>query len=273
MLMRYGPQYPKKRDLSTLRLLGSVGEPLGPEAWMWFYKHIGHSNCPVLDTWWQTETGAAMISPMPISVLKPGSVGKALPGIAADVVDGHGAPVPPGQGGFLVIRKPWPGMLATLQDDDAGYARTYWERIPGVYFAGDVARRDEDGYFWIQGRADEVLNIAGHRIGTAEVEAALNSHRFVAEAAVIGLPDKIKGEVAKAFVVAGPGWQEAYADGDALAAELRVHLRRELGPILIVKAVELRETLPHTRSGKILRRRLRAEELGETAGDAETLEE
>jgi acetyl-CoA synthetase len=273
MLMRYGPQYPKNRDLSTLRLLGSVGEPLGPEAWMWFYKHIGRSNCPVLDTWWQTETGMAMISPMPISVLKPGSVGKALPGIAADVVDAAGAPVPAGKGGFLVVKKPWPGMLATLEGDDAGYARTYWEKIPGVYFAGDVARRDEDGYFWIQGRADDVLNIAGHRIGTAEVEAALSSHRFVTEAAVIGLPDKIKGEVAKAFVVAGTGWQEAFADADAFAAELRTHVRRELGAIVVIKAVEVRESLPHTRSGKILRRILRAEELGEAPADGAGMEE
>lgn len=263
MLMRYGPQYPKMRDLSTLRLLGSVGEPLGPEAWMWFYKHIGRSNCPVLDTWWQTETGMAMISPMPISVLKPGSVGRALPGIAADVVDDKGQPAPAGQGGFLVVKKPWPAMLAGLEGDAAGYARTYWEKIPGMYFAGDVARRDEDGYFWIQGRADDVLNIAGHRIGTAELEAALNAHRLVSESAVVGLPDKIKGEVAKAFVVAAPQWREAFADADAFAAELRNHVRRELGPIAVVKAVELRETLPRTRSGKILRRRLRAEELGE----------
>ena len=263
MLMRYGPQYPKKRDLSTLRLLGSVGEPLSPEAWMWFYKHIGRSNCPVLDTWWQTETGMAMLSPMPISVLKPGSVGKALPGVAADVVDAAGAPVPPGQGGFLVLRKPWPGMFSGLAGDEAGYREAYWEKIPGAYFAGDVARRDEDGYYWIQGRADDVLNIAGHRLGTAEIEAALCAHRFVAEAAVIGVPDKIKGEVAKAFVVADPAWTGAFPDADALAADLRGHLRRELGPIVILRGVELRETLPRTRSGKILRRALRAEELGE----------
>ncbi|UJX39391.1 acetate--CoA ligase [Desulfovibrio sp. JY] len=260
MLMRYGPQYPKKRDLSTLRLLGSVGEPLGPDAWMWLYKHIGRSNCPVLDTWWQTETGMAMLSPMPISLLKPGSVGKALPGVAADVVDQDGRSVPPGQGGFLVLKKPWPGMLTGLAGDEAGYADAYWNKIPGVYFAGDVARRDEDGYFWIQGRADDVLNIAGHRIGTAEVEAALTSHRFVIEAAVIGLPDKIKGEVAKAFVVPSPQWQEAYADADAFASDLRAHVRRELGPIVIVRAVALRESLPRTQSGKILRRMLREEE-------------
>jgi acetyl-CoA synthetase len=273
MLMRYGPQYPKKRDLSTLRLLGSVGEPLGPEAWMWLYKHVGHSNCPVLDTWWQTETGMAMISPMPISVLKPGSVGRALPGIAADVVDGDGESVPAGKGGFLVVKKPWPGMLSTLEGDDASYVRTYWEKVPGAYFAGDVARRDEDGYFWIQGRADDVLNIAGHRIGTAEVEAALNAHRFVTESAVIGLPDKIKGEVAKAFVVADPAWQDAFADADAFSAELRTHVRRELGPIVVLKTVELRETLPRTRSGKILRRVLKAEELGEEVGDMQAVEE
>jgi acetyl-CoA synthetase len=263
MLMRYGPQYPKKRDLSTLRLLGSVGEPLGPEAWMWLYKHFGGSKCPLLDTWWQTETGMAMIAPMPISVLKPGSVGKALPGIEAEVVDEGGAPVEPGQGGYLVIKKPWPAMCLGLEGDPAGYRAAYWERIPGMYFAGDVARRDEDGYFWIQGRADEVLNIAGHRVGTAEVEAALTAHRFVAEAAVIGLPDKIKGEVAKAFVVPDPGWIGAFPDADAFDAELRAHVRRELGPIVVMRSVELRDTLPKTTSGKILRRQLRKEELGE----------
>ncbi len=273
MLMRYGPQYPKKRDLSTLRLLGSVGEPLGPEAWTWFYRHVGRSRCPVLDTWWQTETGMAMLSPMPVSVLKPGSVGRPLPGVQADVVDRQGNPVPPGQGGYLVIKRPWPAMLKSLNGDEAAYRATYWDRFPGSYFAGDVARRDEDGYYWIQGRADEVLNIAGHRIGTAEVEGALCSHRFVAEAAVIGLPDKIKGEVAKAFIVPAEGWEAHFADADALAAELRAHVRRELGPIVVLRAMEVREALPRTRSGKILRRMLRAEELGQPLGDVSTLDD
>jgi len=282
MLMRYGPQYPKKRDLSTLRLLGSVGEPLGADAWMWFYKHIGRSNCPVLDTWWQTETGVAMIAPMPISVLKPGSVGRALPGIAAGVVDAHGLSLPAGQDGFLIIEKPWPGMAVGLCDAAAGTSQAAGQTADqtegqaegqtpeqgraGVYWTGDRARRDEDGYFWIQGRADAVLNIAGHRIGAAAVEAALCSHRFVTDAAVIGLPDKIKGEVAKAFVVADAGWRGAFADADALAADLRTHVRRELGAIAVLKAVELRERLPRTPTGTLLRRRLRAEALGEPLG-------
>jgi len=273
MLMRYGPQYPKKRDLTTLRLLGSVGEPLGPEAWMWLYKHVGRSRCPVLDTWWQTETGMAMLSPLPVSVLKPGSVGRPLPGVAADVVDRQGHSVPPGKGGFLVIKKPWPAMLMGLDGDPDGYRKSCWERIPGLYFTGDVASRDEDGYFWISGRADEVLNIAGHRVGTAEIEAALCGHRLVTEAAVIGVPDKIKGEVAKAFVVPAEGWRAAFPDEDALAADIRAHLRRELGPIVVLRAIETRDTLPRTQSGKILRRALRAAELGLPAPDVPVLEE
>jgi len=271
--MRYGPQYPKKRDLTTLRLLGSVGEPLGPEAWMWLYKHVGRSRCPVLDTWWQTETGMAMLSPLPVSVLKPGSVGRPLPGVAADVVDRQGNSVPPGKGGFLVIKKPWPAMLMGLDGDPDGYRKSCWERIPGLYFTGDVASRDEDGYFWISGRADEVLNIAGHRVGTAEIEAALCGHRLVTEAAVIGVPDKIKGEVAKAFVVPAEGWRAAFPDEDALAADIRTHLRRELGPIVVLRAIETRDTLPRTQSGKILRRALRAAELGLPAPDVPVLEE
>jgi len=265
LLMRYGPQYPKKHDLSTLRLLGSVGEPIGAETWLWLHKHIGRSRCPVLDTWWQTETGMMMISPLPISPLKPGSVGKPLPGVAADVVDAAGNSLPPGQGGFLVIRKPWPGMFKEPAED-MGEARAcladYWNRIPGMYFAGDMARRDEDGYFFIQGRADDVLNIAGRRMGTAELEAALLSHRAVAEAAVIGLPDRIKGQVAKAFVVPSPGFEDQFDGEDGLRADIARHVRRELGPIVAFKAIEIREALPHTRSGKILRRALRDGELG-----------
>jgi acetyl-CoA synthetase len=268
MLMRYGPQYPRGRDLSTLRLLGSVGEPLGPEAWTWFYRHVGRSRCPVLDTWWQTETGMAMLSPLPISLLKPGSVGRPLPGVSAEVVDRTGQPVPQGQGGLLVVKQPWPAMFTGLWNDEAGYRATYWDKVPGAYCTGDVARRDEDGYFWIQGRADEVLNIAGHRIGTAEVEAALCSHRAVTEAAVIGVPDKIKGEVAKAFLIPSEDWRDQYADEDALAAAIREHLRRELGPIVVLRAVELRDTLPRTRSGKLARRALRAAELGLETEDA-----
>ena len=234
MLMRFGIQYPRKKDLSTLRLLGSVGEPINPEAWVWLYKHIGRSECPIMDTWWQTETGMFMISPLPISLLKPGSVNKPLPGIEADVVDREGNPVPPGKGGFLVIKKPWPAMMSTIYKDPERYKKTYWEKIPGVYFAGDVARKDEDGYFWIQGRADDVMNIAGHRIGTAEVESAFVAHRHVAEAAVIGVPDKIKGEVAKAFIILNEGWESDYENTDELVTALKNHVRRELGPVAVV---------------------------------------
>jgi acetyl-CoA synthetase len=272
MLMRYGSQYPKKHDLSTLRLLGTVGEPINPEAWMWLYKNVGRSECPIMDTWWQTETGSFMISPMPVSLLKPGSVGKPLPGIEADVVDDFGKPVLPGRGGQLVIKKPWPSMLRTLYRDPEGYKRDYWEKIPGMYLAGDVARKDEDGYFWIHGRSDDVLNIAGHRIGSVDLESALDAHRAVAEAAVIGIPDSIKGEVAKAFVVLKNDYR-TLEDPLELVKELKGHIRRELGPVAVLKSIEFRDKLPKTRSGKIMRRILRAEELGEDPGDISSLED
>jgi acetyl-CoA synthetase len=272
MLMRFGTQYPKMHDLSTLRMLGTVGEPINPEAWVWFYKNIGRSECPIMDTWWQTETGSFMISPFPISVLKPGSVFRPLPGIDADVVDEEGESVAPGQGGQLVIRRPWPSMLRTLYKNDERYVETYWSKFPGLYLAGDVARKDQDGYIWIQGRSDDVLNIAGHRIGTAELESALVSHKTVAEAAVIGIADKIKGEVAKAFVTLA----DEYADPeepDQLIKALKDHIRRELGPVAVVKSIEFRDKLPKTRSGKIMRRILKAEESGEEVGDTSTLED
>lgn len=265
MLMRYGPQYPKKHDLSTLRLLGTVGEPISPETWIWFHKHIGRSRCPVLDTWWQTETGMVMISPLAISALKPGSVGKPLPGVDADVVDAAGDPVPPGKGGFLVIKKPWPAMFREVTGGFGGMGASladYYTRIPGMYFAGDVAKKDEDGYFFIQGRTDDVLSIAGRRMGTAELEAALVSHRAVVEAAVIGLPDRVKGQVAKAFVVPAAGYESQFDGEEGLRGDLARHVRRELGPIVTFRTIEFRESLPHTRSGKIMRRALRAEELG-----------
>ncbi|MDY7000293.1 MAG: acetate--CoA ligase, partial [Thermodesulfobacteriota bacterium] len=263
MLMRFGTQYPKKHDLGTLRLLGSVGETINPEAWVWFHKHIGRSECPLMDTWWQTETGMFMVSPMPVSLLKPGSVNKPLPGLSADVVDEKGEPVPPDKGGLLVIKKPWPSMLMTVYNDPDLYKKTYWEKIPGVYFAGDVARKDEDGYFWIQGRADDVLKIAGHRIGAAELESAMDAHKYVNEAACIGIPDKIKGEAAKAFVVLNHGWEKEWESQEELTKELKSHIRKELGPVAVVKSIEFREKLPKTRSGKIMRRILKAEELGE----------
>ncbi len=271
MLMRFGSQYPKQHDLSTIRLLGSVGEPINPEAWMWYYNNIGRAECPIIDTWWQTETGSVMISPLPISLLKPGSVAKPLPGIEADVVDNEGNPVPPGKGGHLVIKNPWPSMLRTLYNDPERYKETYWEKIPGFYLAGDVARKDEDGYFWIQGRSDDVISIAGHRVGSAEVESALVSHKAVSEAAVIGIPDKIKGEVAKAFVTLSADYK--LEDPDELIKALKSHVRAELGPVAVIKSIDFRDKLPKTRSGKIMRRVLKAQELGEEVGDTSTLED
>ncbi|MBG0791185.1 MAG: acetate--CoA ligase [Desulfovibrionaceae bacterium] len=268
MLMRFGSQYPKQHDLSSLRLLGSVGEPISPEAWIWLYKNIGRSECPVLDTWWQTETGMFMIAPMPISLLKPGSVTKPLPGVEADVVDKDGKPVPPGKGGLLVITKPWPSMMTGLWNDDDRF-KEYWDRFPGKYFAGDVARRDEDGYIWIQGRADDVINIAGHRIGSAELEAAFGVHEAVNECAVIGVPDKIKGEAAKAFVLLNHG----FAPEDELIKDLKKTIRNELGPVAVIKSIEFRDKLPKTRSGKIMRRVLKAEELGHEIGDLTGLQD
>jgi acetyl-CoA synthetase len=262
MLMRFGSQYPKQHDLSSLRLLGTVGEPISPEAWIWLYKNIGRSECPVLDTWWQTETGMFMISPLPISLLKPGSVTKPLPGIEAEVVDKNGKPVPPGKGGLLVITKPWPAMMTGLWNDEDSY-KEYWEQIPGMYYAGDVAKKDEDGYIWIQGRADDVINIAGHRIGSAEVEAAFGMHAAVCEAAVIGVPDKIKGEAAKAFIQLN----NDFTPNDDLIKDLKKTIRNELGPVAVIKSIEFRDKLPKTRSGKIMRRVLKAEELGHEIGD------
>jgi acetyl-CoA synthetase len=273
MLMRFGSQYPKKHDLSTLRLLGSVGEPINPEAWLWLHKHIGRSECPIMDTWWQTETGMFMISPLPISPTKPGSVGKPLPGVETDVVDKTGAPVPPGKGGFLVIKKPWPAMVRNLYNSPEGFRETYWDKIPGVYFAGDMARKDEDGFYFIQGRADDVLVIAGHRLGNAELEAAFETHKAVNEAAVIGVPDPIKGEAAKAFIILNDDWQKDFENEDELVKELTKHIRRELGPIAVIKAIEFRDKLPKTRSGKIMRRVLKSEELGQEIGDTSVLEE
>jgi len=267
MLMRFGTQYPKTHDLSSLRLLGSVGEPISPEAWTWLYKNIGRSECPVLDTWWQTETGMFMISPLPISLLKPGSVTKPLPGVECDVVDKDGKPVPPGRGGLLVVTRPWPAMMTGLWNDDEQY-RKYWETIPGVYYAGDVARKDEDGYIWIQGRADDVINIAGHRIGSAELEAAFGTHAAVNECAVIGVPDKIKGEAAKAFITLTPG---VTADDD-LIKDLKRTIRNELGPVAVIKSIEFRDRLPKTTSGKLMRRVLKAEELGHEIGDLTGME-
>ena len=270
MLMRFGPQYPRQHDLSTLRLLGSVGEPIGPETWLWFYRHIGRGECPLMDTWWQTETGMFMISPLPISLLKPGSVTKALPGVEVDIVDREGKPVPAGVGGLLVVRGAWPAMMTRVSggDGDGADEGEAFTRFPGLYVAGDMAKRDEDGYIWIQGRSDDVLNIAGHRLGTAELENAFRAHPAVAEAAVVGVPDKIKGETAKAYVLLNEG----FTASDELIMELKKHMRKELGPVAVIKGVEFRSSLPRTKSGKILRRVLKAEETGQAPGDLSMLE-
>ncbi|WP_292383410.1 acetate--CoA ligase [Methanoculleus sp. UBA430] len=268
MFMRYGDEWPAKYDLSTLRVLGSVGEPLNPEAFEWYYHAIGRDRCPVVDTWWQTETGMHMVTTMVGEPMKPGFAGKPIPGAVVDVVDRTGAPVPPGTGGFLVIREPWPSMLRTVHGNDERY-RTYWETIPGCYTAGDLAVKDKDGYIMVIGRADDLIVVAGHNIGTAEVESALVSHEAVAEAAVIGKPDPLKGNVIKAFVTLRVGANP----GDGLTDDLARHVRKSLGPVAVPAEIEFMDRLPKTRSGKIMRRVLKARELGMDPGDVSTLEE
>lgn len=268
-LMRFGKKYPHLYNLSSLKVLGTVGEPINPEAWMWYYKNVGNEKAPIMDTWWQTETGMHLISPLPSAYLKPGSATRPLPGIDADVVDEDGNPVPLGKGGYLVIKKPWPAMFRTLYEDEERYKEVYWNQIPGVYKAGDMARKDKDGYFWIQGRSDDVLKIAGHRVGTSEVESAFVSHPAVVEAAVIGKSDPIKGQVIKAFLIL----KEGYKIKTQLIEELNKHVRYELGPVAVIGEIEQVESLPKTRSGKIMRRVLRAREMGEDVGDTSTLEE
>jgi acetyl-CoA synthetase len=268
--VKWGEGWPRKHDLTSLRLLGTVGEPINPEAWMWYNKVIGGGRCPIVDTWWQTETGAIMISPLPgATPTKPGSATRPLPGVVADVVTKSGEPVPPNQGGYLVIRRPWPSMLRTLYKEPERYKEQYWSDIPGVYFAGDGARRDEDGYFWIMGRVDDVINVSGHRLGTMEVESALVSHEAVAEAAVVGKPDEIKGQAIAAFVTLESGHEPS----DALKADLRRHVAKEIGPLAKPDDIRFTDQLPKTRSGKIMRRLLRAIASGEGVGDTTTLED
>jgi len=269
--MKWGDQHPAKHDLSSLRLLGSVGEPINPEAWMWYRKQIGGDRCPIVDTWWQTETGAIMISPLPgATPTKPGSATRPLPGVDVDVVTKDGVPVDAGQGGFLVIKRPWPSMLRTIWGDHARYVQTYFGEVAGCYFAGDGARKDADGYFWIMGRVDDVINVAGHRLSTMEVESALVSHPKVAEAAVVGRPDELKGQAIVAFVTPRSGM---VAD-DALARELREHVVTQIGALARPEEIRFAEALPKTRSGKIMRRLLREVASGSTArGDTTTLED
>jgi len=266
-LIKFGDKWPNKHDLSSLRLLGSVGEPINPEAWRWYYNVIGKKKCPIVDTWWQTETGMFMITPLISMPLKAGSATLPFPGIQATVLDEKGKEVPPGKGGYLVIKNPWPSMLRTVFRNEKRYLHTYWEKFPGYYETGDLAHIDKDGYFWIQGRSDDVLSIAGHRIGNAEIESGLVSHPAVSEAGVIGIPDPIKGEIAKAFIILKQG----YEGSDELIAELKAHLRKSIGPIAVTDGIEFVEKLPKTRSGKIMRRVLKAQELGQDAGDTSAL--
>jgi len=268
---KWGDEWPKKHDLSSLRLLGTVGEPINPEAWMWYQRNIGKGRCPIVDTWWQTETGGILITPLPgATPTKPGTATRPFFGIVPDVVDRAGNPVPANTGGYLVIREPWPAMLRTIWGDDERYRRQYWSEIEGLYFSGDGARKDKDGYYWIMGRVDDVINVAGHRLGTMEVESALVSHDKVAEAAVVGRPDELKGQAIVAFVTL----EGAYSPSENLREELRQHVVKEIGPIAKPDDLRFTDSLPKTRSGKIMRRLLREIAAGGAVkGDVTTLED
>src|SRR5882724_491504 len=276
--IKWGEEWPLKHSLASLRLLGTVGEPINPEAWMWYNRIIGKERCPIVDTWWQTETGAIMITPLPGAIAtKPGSGTKPFPGVVVDVVTKEGNSVPPGKGGYLVIKQPWPSMLRTIYGDDERYVQQYWSEIKlpdtqdgWCYFAGDGARKDADGYFWIMGRVDDVINVSGHRLGTMEVESALVSHPKVAEAAVVGRPDDLKGSAIAAFVTLEHGQEPS----EALKEELRAHVAKEIGPLAKPDDIKFTESLPKTRSGKIMRRLLRDIASGsQTIGDVTTLED
>jgi len=267
--MKWGDEIPAQYDLSTLRILGSVGESINPEAYVWYRKHIGGDRTPIVDTWWQTETGAHMLSPLPgVTVAKPGSAMGPLPGIAADVVDDAGVPVANGEGGYLVLTEPWPAMLRTIWGDDERFKETYWQRFPNIYFAGDGAKKDEDGAIWLLGRVDDVMNVSGHRLSTTEIESALVSHPAVAEAAVVGAVDDTTGQAVVAFVILR---ESAVGGGDELVTELRNHVGKEIGPIAKPRQVMVVPELPKTRSGKIMRRLLRDVAENREVGDATTL--
>ncbi len=269
--IKWGEQYPNKHDLSSLRLLGTVGEPINPEAWMWYHEIIGNGKCPIVDTWWQTETGAIMISPLPgATPTVPGTATRPFPGILIDIQTKDGKSVGTNEGGYLVVKHPFPSMLRTIWGDDERYKKQYWSEIPNVYFAGDGARRDERGYYWIMGRIDDVLNVSGHRLGTAEVESALVSHEAVAEAAVVGKPDEIKGQAIAAFVTLEGGRKGT----EELKEALRQHVAKEIGALAKPDDIRFTDTLPKTRSGKIMRRLLRElASSGKVAGDVSTLED
>ena len=266
LFMRYGEQWLQKHDLSTLRLLGSVGEPINPEAWIWYRQNVGRNKLPIMDTWWQTETGNFCISPLPITSLKPGSATKPLPGIIADVYNDDGQSIVDA-GGNLVLLKPWPGMMRGIYNDPERYKETYWKKYDDTYLAGDISRKDSDGYFWIQGRSDDVLKISGHRLGNSEVESALVSHPSIAEAAVIGEPHELKGEAITAFVVLKRGIEST----EKLRDELRQHVSNEIGPIAKPEKIFFVFDVPKTRSGKIMRRVIRAKALDQPIGDISTL--
>jgi acetyl-CoA synthetase len=268
--MKWGDEFPRAHNLNSLRLLGSVGEPINPEAWMWYRDVIGGNRCPIVDTWWQTETGGIMISPLPgVTATKPGSAMSAIPGISAVVVDDKGVPVAKGHGGFLILDKPWPGMLRGIWGEDERYKETYWSRFPGIYFAGDGAKLDKDGAIWLLGRVDDVMNVSGHRISTTEVESALVSHESVAEAAVVGAHDAMTGQGIVAFVILRGGM--AHANGNELVAELRNHVAKEIGAIAKPRQILVVAELPKTRSGKIMRRLLKDVAENRQVGDATTL--
>jgi acetyl-CoA synthetase len=269
--VKWGDAWPNKHDLSSLRLLGTVGEPINPEAWMWYHNVIGKGRCPIVDTWWQTETGMIMISPLPGALpTKPGSATRPIPGVVAEIVDRAGRQIPPNMGGLLVIRQPWPAMLRTIFGDDERYRQQYWSQVPHCYFTADGCRQDEDGYFWIMGRVDDVLNVAGHRLSTMEIESALVHHHKVAEAAVVGQPDEIKGEGIACFVTLVQGEEPT----EELKKELREHVAKEIGALARPDSIRFTESLPKTRSGKIMRRLLRDIASGkQTTGDTTTLED
>jgi len=269
--IKWGDHWPSQHDLSSLRLLGTVGEPINPEAWMWYRKTIGKGRCPIVDTWWQTETGAIMITPIPgATTTKPGSATQPFPGINADIMTREGQPVGASEGGYLVIKRPWPSMLRTIWGDDERYREQYWSQIDGIYFAGDGARRDQDGYFWIMGRIDDVINVSGHRLGTAEIESALVSHSAVAEAAVVARPDELKGSGIVAFVTL----EGSHSPSEELNQELRNHVVKEIGALARPDEIRFSDALPKTRSGKIMRRLLREiATSGTVAGDVTTLED
>jgi acetyl-CoA synthetase len=268
--MKWGDEFPQAHNLSTLRLLGSVGEPINPEAWMWYREIIGGNRCPIVDTWWQTETGAIMISPLPgVTSTKPGSAMSAIPGISTKVVDDNGVAVPNGHGGYLILDKPWPSMLRGVWGEDQRYRENYWSRFDGIYFAGDGAKLDNEGAIWLLGRVDDVMNVSGHRISTTEVESALVSHEAVAEAAVVGAADEMTGQGIVAFVILRTGIE--HANGEALVKELRAHVTKEIGAIARPRQIMVVNELPKTRSGKIMRRLLKDVAENRAVGDATTL--